>query len=135
MVFNTDLSENILAGLPEIALTVLAAIVLFIDLYSPESRRVQAGYWAGIGLLGVALLTPLIPLPGDSLQEQLVLGGMLRQDEFTQIFRVMIYMAAGLCCLLAVGDNRLRYKGEFYLRILPVINDSVNALLLVARGG
>jgi NADH-quinone oxidoreductase subunit N len=118
MVFNTDLTENILAVLPEIALVILAAIVLFIDLYSPESRRHQAGYWAGIGMIGVALLTPLIPLPGNSLDEQLVLGGMLRQDEFTQIFRVMIYLAAGLCCLLAVGDNRLRYKGEFYLILI-----------------
>ena len=34
MVFNTDLSENILAVLSEIALTVLAEIVVFIDLYS-----------------------------------------------------------------------------------------------------
>ncbi len=115
--FNTDLAQNMLAVTPEILLILLGAVVLFIDLYSPESRRRQAGYWAGIGLLVVAGITTVltVTIPGETLNDQLVLGGMLRFDEFTQIFRVMVYIAAGLTCLLAIGDERLRYKGEFYL--------------------
>ncbi len=117
ITFNTDLTQNMLAVVPEILLVLLGAVVLYIDLYSHESGRRQAGYWAGIGLLIIAGITAAltVAIPGETLREQLVLGGMLRFDEFTQIFRVMIYIAAGLACLLAVGDDRLRYKGEFYI--------------------
>jgi len=117
MVYNTDLLDNLLAVLPEIVLVIVAAIVLIVDLYSSESRRQQAGYYAGFGLLlatGVAALMP-VSSASDVFAEQMVLGGMLRYDEFTQIFRVMIYLAAALTCFIAMGDDRLRYKGEFFL--------------------
>ncbi|NJL95320.1 MAG: NADH-quinone oxidoreductase subunit N [Anaerolineae bacterium] len=117
MVFNTDLTANLMAVVPEIALVILGIIVLGLDLYSPESRRGQVGYWAGFGLIGVAVANLFAGTP-ETLEEQLVLGGMLRHDDFTQIFRTMSYVAAALTCFIAMGDRRLRYKGEFYLIII-----------------
>jgi NADH-quinone oxidoreductase subunit N len=118
MIFNTDLTDNILAVLPEILLVLLGIVVLGIDLYSPQSRRGQTGYWAAIGLFGIAAINLVLAPTADSLSEQLVLGGTLRHDDFTQIFRTMIYIAAALTCLIAQGDDRLRYKGEFYIMII-----------------
>lgn len=121
MQFNTDLYENILAVTPEILVVLLGALVLGMDLYSSESRRGQVGYVAGIGMLFIALINVIIPIPqvtDGNLGNQLVLGGMLRHDEFTAIFRTMVYVAAGLTCLIAIGDHRLRYKGEFYLVVM-----------------
>jgi len=119
MVFNTDLTANIQAIVPEALLVILGVIVLGIDLYSPESRRRYTGYWAGIGMFLIAALNLIVaPTPAGGLEDQLMLGGMLRHDEFTQIFRTMVYIAGGLTCLIAMGDERLRYKGEFYLIII-----------------
>lgn len=115
MVLNTDLTQNMLAVLPEILLALLGVVVLGFDLYSPESRRWQTGYWAGVGMLVIAGINIIFSPTPDKLEEQLVLGGMLRHDDFTQIFRTMVYIAGGLTCLIAMGDYRLRYKGEFYL--------------------
>jgi len=118
MVYNTDLTVNVLAILPEILLVLLGILVLGLDLYSPESRRREIGYWAGFGLLAVAFINAILPVPSGGLREQLVLGGMLRHDDFTAIFRTMVYIAAGLTSLIAMGDDRLRYKGEFYMLII-----------------
>ena len=119
MEFNTDLWPNVQAVLPEILLVLLGVLVLFIDLYSPESRRRQTGYWAGIGMFLIAAMNLIFaPASSGGLDDQLVLGGMLRHDDFTQIFRTMVYIAGGLTSLIAMGDERLRYKGEFYLVII-----------------
>lgn len=118
MNFNTDLTAGMIAVLPEILLVIVGAIVMIIDLYSPESRRRQTGYVAGFGILLVLVFNLFAFTPGESLQEQLVMGGMLRHDDFTQIFRTMLYIAAALTCFITIGDTRLRYKGEFYLIII-----------------
>jgi NADH-quinone oxidoreductase subunit N len=118
MVLNTDLLDNLLAVLPEILLVILGVWVLAVDLRAFGLRREQAGYWASVGLLVIAAVNIALAPTKDTIQEQLVLGGMLRHDEFTQIFRTMVYIAAALTCLIAQGDTRLRYKGEFYLIII-----------------
>jgi NADH-quinone oxidoreductase subunit N len=115
MTFNTSLETGLLAILPEILLVVLATIVLSLDLYSRESRRRDIGYVAGFGLLLISLISLLVVRPPATLEEQLILGGMLRHDTFTQIFRTMVYVAGALTCFIAMGDERLRYKGEFFL--------------------
>lgn len=117
MDFNTDVTANFLAVIPEIALAIIGVIVLGLDLYTRESQRRDVGYFAGFLLLALAVGTIFIPTE-DTLADQLVLGGMLRHDNFTQIFRVMSYLAASLTCFIAMGDSRLRYKGEFYLLII-----------------
>ena len=127
MAFNQDLAHNILAVLPEILLTVVALVVIFVDLYLPADRRKVTGYIAGIGLFGIAAVTWLfVPVSRtfvlddalDTVQKQLAWGGMIRSDDLARIFRVMIIFTGGLTCLMGMGDKRLGYKGEFYAIIV-----------------
>lgn len=117
MDFNTDVTANFIAVIPEIALAIIGFIVLGLDLYTRESQRRDVGYFAGFLLLALAIGNIFIPTE-ETLADQLVLGGMLRHDQFTQIFRTMSYIAAALSCFIAMGDTRMRYKGEFYLLII-----------------
>ena len=104
MEINTDLTQNILAILPEILLVLLGVVVLFIDLSAPESRRRQTGYWTGIGMFLIAAFNIAIARPPENVADQLVLGGMLRHDDFTQIFRTMVYISGGFTHLISLGS-------------------------------
>ena len=127
MDFNQDLAHNILAVLPEILLTVVALVVIFVDLYLPTDRRQVTGYIAGISMFGIAILTwLLVPVSRtfvldetlDTVQKQLAWGGMIRSDDLSRIFRMMIIFTGGLTCLMGMGAKRLNYKGEFYAIII-----------------
>lgn len=119
MQFNTDDTRSFLAILPEILMTILLLIVIYMDLFLPASRRQSVGYAAGIGMLIIGGVSWLL-VPGDSLKvsEQLVLGGMVRSDNLAKIFKVMVTLVGGLTCMMGMGDQRLRYKGEFYALII-----------------
>ncbi len=119
MQFNSDDTRGFLAILPEILMTILVLIVIYMDLFLPASRRKSVGYMAGVGMLvigGLAWL--LVPSDGLKVSQQLVLGGMVRSDDLAKIFKVMVALVGGLTCLMGMGDNRLRYKGEFYALII-----------------
>jgi len=100
---------------PEIGLTILAVVVLALDLYLPESRRKGTAYVAAFGLLGLAIV-PFIWSPVSGIDSYW--GGMVRYDVLAQVFKVMILLAAGITCLIAVGTHDLARKGEFYLIII-----------------
>ena len=126
-MFNDDLATNLLAVVPEILLTLVALVVIFVDLYVPADRRRITGYIAGYGLFGVALFTWLL-VPAsrslvsndtlDTVSEQLMWGGMIRSDDLARIFRVMVIFTGGLTCLMGMGDKRLSYKSEFYAIVI-----------------
>jgi NADH-quinone oxidoreductase subunit N len=119
IAFNDDLTKSILAVLPEILITLLVLVVIFLDLYLIPSRRRSIGYVAGVGMFIIGGLTWLVaPTGGVNVSDQLLLGGMIRSDELAKIFRVMVIVVGGLTCLMGMGDKRLRYKGEFYALII-----------------
>lgn len=125
--FNTDAARDMLAILPELLLTLLAFAVIFWDLYTPAADRRAAGYIAAVGMFiiaGIAFLAK--PTSGDTLSEQLVLGGMIRTDALANLFSVVVIAVGGLTCMLGIGDKRLRYKGEFYaITIVATIGASL----------
>lgn len=100
---------------PEIGLTILAIVVLALDLYLPESRRKGTAYVAAFGLLGLAIV-PFVWLPDPSIETYW--GGMVQYDVLSQVFKVMILLAAGITCLIASSTHDLGKKGEFYLIII-----------------
>lgn len=110
---------NFLASLPSIApevgLTIMAIVVLFLDAYLPESQRRNIGYVSFFGLMVIAA-TPL--LWGSTVDGQLYWGGMIRHDLLAQIFKVMIVLAGAITCLMAVDTKTLGRRGEFYLIII-----------------
>src|SRR5215470_4561544 len=96
------LGQSLLAISPQIGLAVMAAVVLFLDLYLPESRRRTVALTSGIGL-GLVALLPLIFYPGSQAVPQgLYWGGMIRYDALAQIFTVMVLVAAAITSLMSI---------------------------------
>lgn len=127
MDFSTDAQASVFAILPEILMTLLAVGVLAYDLLAARDRRGAVGYLAGFGLLAVAVFVWFFGMPEKGpLEEQLVLGGMVRHDDLAQLFRVMVIMAGGLSCLISMGVERLHSRGDYYaVLIVSVIGGSL----------
>ncbi|HEX2621837.1 MAG TPA: hypothetical protein VHL11_16885, partial [Phototrophicaceae bacterium] len=119
MIVPFDFGSQLPAILPELALTLLAIIVLASDVgflgIPPlaESRKNLISVIAGLGMLLIAVV-PLISNPDNSL----VWGGMIRHDVISQVFKVMVIIAGGITCLVAGNTRDLERKGEFYLIII-----------------
>ncbi|MDX2163282.1 MAG: NADH-quinone oxidoreductase subunit N [bacterium] len=109
---------NFLASLPaiapEIGLTIMAVVVLALDLYLPESQRHRIATVTAVGLIGTALVSLALwaPTPDTT---GLYWGGMVRHDMLALIFKVMILFAGALTALMAVDSAGVGRKGEFYL--------------------
>ncbi len=128
MNFSTDAQASVIAILPEILMTILAVSVLVLDLVWGKRERQEIGYVAGFGLLGIAAIVWLVGTPQQSglLKDQLLLGGMVRHDDLAQIFRVMVMIAGGLSCLISMGVDRLKSRGDYYaILIVSVIGASL----------
>src|SRR5262245_36574802 len=111
--------QSIPAIVPEIGLTVMAVIVLALDLYLPESRRRIIAIVTGVGLLFVAALYFLVF--GPTLHPEnagLFWGGTMRHDVLAEIFKVMVLIAAAVTALLSIDVKGISRKGEFYLVII-----------------
>ncbi len=105
---------------PEVGLTILAMVVLFLDMYMPEHQRRNIAYVTAVGLTLLAL-TPIIwgpPAPGTGPENALYWGGMVRHDTLSQIFKIMILLAGAFCSLMAIDMKTLGRRGEFYLIII-----------------
>ncbi len=110
-----DFLSNLPAVAPEVGLTILALLILLIDLRVKGEQRRLIGVVAGLGLLAIAI-TPFIWPPTNP--DALYWGGMVRYDILTQIFKVTVLIAGGLTCLIAVNTTEFGRKGEFYLIIV-----------------
>ncbi|MCY3835097.1 MAG: NADH-quinone oxidoreductase subunit N [Anaerolineaceae bacterium] len=100
---------------PEIGLTLLALILLFLEVYLPKERRVWIAYTSMVGMALLAL-TPLIwspPVGGAT-----AWGGMVRHDHLSQVFKVMILLAGSLTSWMAIDSTRLSKQGEFHFIIV-----------------
>lgn len=114
--------RNYLALLPEIALVVMVVVIFAYERrLAPDNRR-QLGIVSAWGSL-IILLTTLalwyfadIPdMAGSrSLNDTLIWGGMMRNDGFTLVFRVMFLMALGLTSLISADVKNLQ-RGEYYI--------------------
>ncbi len=105
---------------PEVGLTILAIVVLFLDVYLPESQRRNIAYVTAIGLALLAI-TPIIwgpPAAGSGPENLLYWGGMVRHDPLSQIFKVMVLLGGALTALMAIDMKGLGRRGEFYLIIV-----------------
>ncbi len=112
---------NFLASLPAIApelgLTILATIVLGLDLYLPESQRRGIPIVTAVSMIGIALLSIAVWAPTDA-TTGLYWGGMIRYDMLALIFKVMILFAGGFTALIATDAAGVGRKGEFYVILI-----------------
>ena len=100
-----SLVSALLPILPEIGLTILALIILTIDMTTPEDRRGNIGLIAAVGVVVILVVNLLLGGPRASdLEGQLVLGGMLRHDTLGLIFRTMVLLAAALAVSISISS-------------------------------
>ncbi len=109
-----DFLGSLPAIAPEVGLTILAMVILFLDVYLPKERRRNIA-WVTVAGLALLALTPLVWGPPADAGSQLVWGGMLRHDTLGQIFRVMILLGAALTALMTIDTRAHGRQGEFYL--------------------
>jgi NADH-quinone oxidoreductase subunit N len=111
--------EQLPAVLPELALMLLALIVLASDVgflgisALPESRKGLIPYIAGLGLMAIAII-PLTTGPNNAL----LWGGMVRHDVLAQVFKTIAIIAGAFTCFIAANTRDLGTRGEFYLIII-----------------
>ena len=109
---------NIAAVLtPEVALAVLALLLLAIGLLIPPSARKGMMPLTVFGLLGVLGYTIYDFFYG---QQSTFLGGLYYHDHFAVYFKIL-FLAAALLVVLSSGNyiQKLpKYRGEFYSLIL-----------------
>lgn len=115
IVPNTDTLANLLAITPEILLTMLAVAVILLDVFWQESRRRQIGIIAAVSMGAIAVVTALLAPPTTS---QFVLGGMIRHDVLSQLFRTMVIIAGAIACLISLDSPGVGRKGEFYATLI-----------------
>jgi NADH-quinone oxidoreductase subunit N len=114
--------RNYLALLPEIALVVMVVVIFAYERrLAPDNRR-QLGIVSAWGALIILLATlglwyfaDIPNMAGSrSLNDTLIWGGMMRNDGFTLVFRVMFLMALGLTSLISADVKNLQ-RGEYYI--------------------
>ncbi len=113
-----DVWASLPAIAPELGLTIMAIVVLFLDVYLPEVQRRNVAFVAALGMAALAITPFIWPPLGDTVAEQLFWGGMVRYDALAQIFKVMVLFAGAITCLIAVDDSAVGKRGEFHLIII-----------------
>ena len=95
---------------PELWLTVLAFVVLGIDLLVGRSARGFVAWVAGFGLLGITAFSGGLLVTGS------FAGGLYKADLYTSLFRVLIPLTSAFVGLLSMQyvSRRLKYAGEYY---------------------
>jgi NADH-quinone oxidoreductase subunit N len=123
--FVTPNPAEFLGILPEILLVVWSIIIVGIDLAAGRKMpRRGLGMLAGIGML-VILAVAVIARPAEG---QIILGGMIRNDVFTYVFRIIFIAAGALTMFIATDFRPLRANGEFF----GILILSVMAMCLMA---
>ena len=105
----------ILTLLPEIMLTVLALLVLGLDLFAKKLRPSVLGWTTAIGFILTAFFC--VGFSGAPASDPLVWGGMLRLDLSARLFRLLFLVGAALTSLLAMEDDE-NNRGEFYFLLV-----------------
>ncbi|MEM9403336.1 MAG: NADH-quinone oxidoreductase subunit NuoN [Pseudomonadota bacterium] len=128
---------NIQAALPEIVLLSSICVVLLIDLFIDDERRVVT-FWLTLACLAVTMLAVLHAAPDG---RTLAFSGSYVSDAFSQVLKLAAVGLVAVCFLYArdyLAANRL-HKGEFYLLGLfgllgILIMVSANSLLTMYMG-
>ena len=118
----------LLAVLPEILLLVLAGLILTLDMIFRDRRGTYLSWVTSAGLAAILVVALLYTRPGE---EQLILGGMVREDWLGFAFKVVLLFAAAVTALLSQGVEGVRDRGEYYA-LLVVATLGMNLMATAA---
>lgn len=118
--------QDLLYLLPEILLLLLALLVIVLDLAGRRQKSAALAWVTAAGMLGIGIAAALLCQPPA--EPQLVLGGMVRADWASFVFRFLFLIAGAVTALLA-ADKPTRRTGEYLaLLILAVFGMSLMAM-------
>ncbi len=115
-MFGTITLNMVLAILPEILLLVLIGFVLLFDLLWKDAARRSLG-WLTVGGLAVILVITTVVTPGI-ITENLIWGGMIRQDWLAFSFKMIFLFGAAITTLFSMDIDGLGDQGSFYALLL-----------------
>lgn len=128
MSFSSFQPGHLLAILPEMALVVLAGLVMALDLALPDrgdragikKPRPRLGHITAAGLFIVIVLGLLFSRPSAGSGE-LIFGGMLRDDLMAFVLRMMIIFAGGMTALLSLDVEDVGHRGDYYAILIASV--------------
>jgi NADH-quinone oxidoreductase subunit N len=111
--------DAILAIAPEICLVILAVVVLLYDKALKPADRRNPALISAWGTFIVILITVGILLIKDQpdIQPVQYWGGMISQDYYTLIFRLVFMVALLVTCLISIDVDKLQ-RGEYYALLI-----------------
>lgn len=118
MSFSSFEPADMLAILPEIALVLLAALVMTMDVSKISNRR-NLGLTTAIGFFVIIVLTLLFSQPAST--GGLIWGGMIRNDLAAFIFRLIFMFAGGMTALLCLDVEEIGQRGDFYAILIGAV--------------
>jgi len=107
--------QSIIASLPEITVLTAACLLLMLDLLFKRKRVALIGYLSLAAVIMAALETWFLVLPMEA-----VYSGMFIADPFSTFFKMIFYLATGLCILASIHYIRVEEieHSEYYVLLL-----------------
>lgn len=97
--------------IPEIALIVLAFILMIVDMSGKEEKKGNLNLISLIGFITVFVLVIFFGKPDGT---ESIWGGMLRSDWMSYTFRLIFTAGAALTVIFSRGWESVHKRGEFY---------------------
>ncbi len=117
-----------IAIIPEIALIVLAALLMVVDLSIKDEKKGSLNLISLLGFIAVFVLILIFGKPGES---ESIWGGMLRNDWMAYTFQLVFTAGAALTVVFARGWKSVHKRGEFY----ALLTISTLGMSLMAAAG
>ncbi|MCX6055805.1 MAG: NADH-quinone oxidoreductase subunit N [Chloroflexi bacterium] len=102
--------------LPEIGLTLLAALLILLSILKQKKFDQALGWITASGMIVIGVLAFLFSKPGA--EPILIWGGMLRLDDPGFLFRMLFLAGAALTSIFASTEESIRCRPEFYLMLV-----------------
>ncbi|MCH2539545.1 MAG: NADH-quinone oxidoreductase subunit N [Anaerolineales bacterium] len=109
--------NDLLAILPELALVVLAGVIMTMDIVLAENRKRLLGLTTAVGSFVIIAAAVIFSQPNG----ELIWGGMISNDMVAFIFRLVFIFAGGITALLSVDVKGVAHKGDYYAIILGAV--------------
>ncbi|MEN8243081.1 MAG: NADH-quinone oxidoreductase subunit N [Chloroflexota bacterium] len=108
------MNTDYLAILPEIGLVILAAVLLAVDLLKTKEQKGLLA-WLTFGGLAIIFGLAIFTRPDH---DELIWFGMLRDDMFAFVFRIIFLIGAAVTALLSMDWKGVGRHGEFYALLI-----------------
>lgn len=118
---------NLAAIMPEVILSVVAMVLLLVNVFVPSENKGYLGYLSVIGLVITAA-----SVVGGWGTPQVGFGGAVIQDNFAIFFKIILILSAGLAIL--ISDRYMSQEGCNQGELYPLILFATVGMMFMASG-